>query len=309
MSVTCGFFNAVNHDRRYDARQMSSIFDGIINDGVFMNIGSGMAIKANPEEEDLKNMYVYIEPGRCWFNSAWTLNDAIEPILIEDSELVLDRIDTVVLEVNHSDPVRECRFIIVKGTPATNPVPAEMEDSEYVHQHAFARVYVKSGATQINQEDITNCVGTSETPYVTGILETINADDLLAQWQDQFTRWMNNNYEDFDTWYANTRVLFDEWLADVTDALSSASVLAQVKSVLYTDVVEELKAGDTIVTFQNIMIDSTKDYIIHFYPTKYGIMPVDYPVYNDTDHTMKVRYNAQDEDIKIILRIENQEVK
>ena len=34
MAVTSGFFNSVNHDRLYDAEQLSSIFDGIIIDGV-----------------------------------------------------------------------------------------------------------------------------------------------------------------------------------------------------------------------------------------------------------------------------------
>ncbi len=38
MSVTFGFYNSVNGDRKYDAIQMSSIFDGIIRDGVFQHL-------------------------------------------------------------------------------------------------------------------------------------------------------------------------------------------------------------------------------------------------------------------------------
>ena len=38
MSITSGFYNSYNGDRRYNAEQMSAIFDGIINDGVFSNI-------------------------------------------------------------------------------------------------------------------------------------------------------------------------------------------------------------------------------------------------------------------------------
>ena len=45
MSVTSGFFNSFNHDRRYNAEQMSAIFDGIINDGVFANIGTAFAVQ------------------------------------------------------------------------------------------------------------------------------------------------------------------------------------------------------------------------------------------------------------------------
>ena len=38
MSVTSGFYNGLSHDRKYNAVQMSSLFDGIINDGIFQSI-------------------------------------------------------------------------------------------------------------------------------------------------------------------------------------------------------------------------------------------------------------------------------
>ena len=47
MSVTSGFFNSLHGDRRYNAEQMSAIFDGIINDGVFANIGTAFSIKSD----------------------------------------------------------------------------------------------------------------------------------------------------------------------------------------------------------------------------------------------------------------------
>lgn len=47
MSLTYGFFNSVNSDRVYDAEQISSIFDGLILDGVFASIGGKMIVKIN----------------------------------------------------------------------------------------------------------------------------------------------------------------------------------------------------------------------------------------------------------------------
>ena len=44
MSLTYGFYNSVDHDRVYDATQFGSIFDGVINDGVFQNIGDLFAV-------------------------------------------------------------------------------------------------------------------------------------------------------------------------------------------------------------------------------------------------------------------------
>ena len=45
MTVSSGFFNSVNHDRLYDAEQVSSIFDGIIEDGVCESIGEAFMVK------------------------------------------------------------------------------------------------------------------------------------------------------------------------------------------------------------------------------------------------------------------------
>ena len=46
MSVSSGFFNSLNGDRKYNAAQMSAIFDGLIIDGVFASIGTAFAVKA-----------------------------------------------------------------------------------------------------------------------------------------------------------------------------------------------------------------------------------------------------------------------
>ena len=44
MSVTYGFYNSINGDRKYNALEMSSIFDGIIVDGVYMSIGDALNV-------------------------------------------------------------------------------------------------------------------------------------------------------------------------------------------------------------------------------------------------------------------------
>ena len=108
MSVTSGFFNSLNGDRKYNAEQMSAIFDGIINDGVFASVGTAFAVSA-----DSGNV-VMVGIGRAWFNSTWVLNDAILPITADESEILLDRYDAVVIEVNHTDSVRDGSIKIVK---------------------------------------------------------------------------------------------------------------------------------------------------------------------------------------------------
>lgn len=202
-SVSCGFFNSSN-DRKYDAIQMSRLFDGIINDGIFASIGTCFVVKA--ESGNMVNVGV----GKAWFNHTWTENDAILPIECEKSELLLDRIDAIVIEVNANEEVRDNFIKAVKGVPSSTPVRPKMIDTNMVHQHACCYIYRRAGSTEIRQADITNVVGTDETPFVTGPLQLISLDELLGQWKDKLDRFIESEEFDFEKWYAGMKAIFQE---------------------------------------------------------------------------------------------------
>lgn len=205
MSLTSGFFDSVNHDRKYNTLQMSSIFDGIIRDGVFMSIADKLMVDAE------SGMTIVAKPGRAWFNHTWTLNDAKLPLVVEQSELILDRIDAVVLEVNSSQAVRANAIKMVKGTPSADPQKPTLTKSLDVNQYPLAYVSVKHGVTVINQADITNAVGTSECPFVTGILETISIDELVSQWKSEWELWINEMKENGEDWQNQVESEFEAW--------------------------------------------------------------------------------------------------
>lgn len=197
MSLTCGFYNSIKGDRKYNAIQHSSIFDGIILDGIFMTVGDSMMVTAsNPA-----SMTVLIGEGRAWFNHTWSLNDAPYPIVIDASEAILDRIDAVVLEVNANTSSRINSFKVIKGTPASSPSKPTLAKGELLNQYPLAYIRVPKGATSISQSNITNAVGTSECPFVTGLLEGMNIDALIAKWEAQFTEWSENSESEFNTWF------------------------------------------------------------------------------------------------------------
>lgn len=216
MSVTYGFYNSLNHDRVYDARQVSSIFDGIINDGIYMSIGDKLMVKP------LSNMQIIVGTGRAWFNHTWTLNDSPLNLELDPSELILNRIDTVVLEVD--EDARENTIKIIKGEPTGSPVPPTLVNNESVHQYPLADISVKKGVTVITQSDITNKVGTSQTPFVTGIIETINIDDLIAKWEAEWEDVSNGKEQEFETWLNTKRIEFQNLINSINaDANQSIS--------------------------------------------------------------------------------------
>lgn len=205
MSVSSGFFNSLNGDRKYNAAQMSAIFDGLIIDGVFASIGTAFAVKA------VGGLTVNVGVGKAWFDHTWTVNDSILPMTAPEAEVLLDRIDAVVLEVNGMESVRENTIKFVKGNPSSAPSRPTLTNEGNVHQYPLCYIYRKYGTAVINQADITPMVGTESTPFVTGILQTVSLDELLGKWQDELDRFTDARSQEVDDWIAQEESDFTTW--------------------------------------------------------------------------------------------------
>lgn len=205
MSVSSGFFNSLNGDRKYNAAQMSAIFDGLIIDGVFASIGTAFAVKA------AGGLTVNVGIGKAWFDHTWTVNDSILPMTAPEAEVLLDRIDAVVLEVNGMESVRNNTIKFVKGNPSSAPSRPTLTNEGNVHQYPLCYIYRKYGTAVINQADITPMVGTESTPFVTGIHQTISLDELLGKWQDELDRFTDARSKEVDDWIAQEESDFTAW--------------------------------------------------------------------------------------------------
>lgn len=176
MSVTSGFFVSLNHDRVYDATQLSSIFDGVISDGVYESYGGGLRVDPST------GMNVVVRSGRAWFNHTWTLSNADMALAIDAAEAVLNRIDAVVLEVNSESATRANSIKVVKGTPASTAVRPTLTNTETVHQYALAYITIAAGTTAITSAMITDIRGTDACPFVSGVVNTITDISVPASW-------------------------------------------------------------------------------------------------------------------------------
>lgn len=215
MSFASGFFNSVDHDRLYDATDISRLFDGLIRDGIFASIGDCLVVKQSNQ------MNVTVGTGRAWFNHTWSYNDALYPVTIPPSEILMDRIDAVVLEINSVESVRANSIKLIKGTPSSTPTKPALTNTKEVHQYPLAYVTVGKEVTSIRQADIENCVGTSACPFVTGILEVISIEQLIPQWKDILNRFVEENTTNFNTWMNGKKQDYQAWLTaakkEITD--------------------------------------------------------------------------------------------
>lgn len=245
MALTYGFFNSLEGDRKYNAEQFGSIFDGVIEDGVFMQIGGKFMVKASGN-----GFQVNVQTGRAWFNHTWTLNDTIYAVQLPQPEVLLNKYVAVCIQVDARTAARKNSIVTVAGTPASNPQYPTLTNTDLIHQHPLAYCLVKAGATSITQAEIVNCVGTSRCPFVTGAVQNMVIDDLIAQWESQYTQWYNANNTEFrtfmtsstntfnsfmtssnttfNTFMTNVRATYDTWWSDLTD--TAASDLAQFRN-------------------------------------------------------------------------------
>lgn len=215
MSVTSGFFNSLSGDRKYDAIQISSMFDGLITDGIYNGyLESFMVTASSPA-----SMVVTVGEGRCWFNHTWTLNDAPLPLTLDVGDVVLNRIDTIVIDVDSTDTVRACTIKIIKGTPSSQAVRPTLENTETHHQYPLCDISVPAGATTVTQSNITNRRGTSDCPFVATLMESVDVDDLLIQWESQWNDWMTDRANSMDSWTAEQQEAFTTWFQTVQDIL------------------------------------------------------------------------------------------
>lgn len=205
MAVTFGFYNSQNGDRVYNAEQMSSIFSGIIQDGVFENFpasGQHFHVEWVSGQEGSK---IVVGPGRAWLKDTWTDNDA-NLVLTLDPATQNDRIDAVIIEINKTNtedatagmydglngaseggngvPGRFNKIMIVKGTPSANPVKPTLRNGNGIYQYYLALVRVSTDSTH---RYISSMVGNASqdpnvTPYIIGAVQSVSNADVISQW-------------------------------------------------------------------------------------------------------------------------------
>lgn len=190
MAFTYGFYNSINHDRRYDARQFSKLFNGILNDGVFQTVGDHFAVTPRSK------MTVSVGTGRAWFNGTWSDNDTPMIISIPESGYSTNRIDAIVLEIDKRKNYRRNRIKVVRGPNSFTDTPSKptlTQDSvNEIYQYALAYVTVRPKIEEITALDIENYVGKGDTPYANSMMEVYNVDAIWSQWEARFEEWFKS---------------------------------------------------------------------------------------------------------------------
>lgn len=243
MAVTSGFFNSINGDRKCNARQIGMYLGKIIRSGVFSNPSTNLQVTA------AGGMAVQVWPGRGMANCHWMDNDSMYTVILDDADLILDRIDAVVMRLDESDDAREVCIAVKKGAPASSPQAPAMERTEKVEEYCLAQIYVPKikddGTQEIIQANITDTRADTEVcGWVTSLIDQVDTHTLFLQWQDAYQRYYDKSTAEFETWLAGIKAQLGE---DVVSTLMGQidSLTAQTKAL-------EIRAGDAEQNIEEI---------------------------------------------------------
>lgn len=81
MAVTSGFFSSVHDDRKYDAKDIGDLFEGLVPNGIFSGIGNAFSSKV------VNKTQASISSGLAYFNGYYFYND--DDIIVDIPEMYL----------------------------------------------------------------------------------------------------------------------------------------------------------------------------------------------------------------------------
>ena len=240
-NVTSGFFDSTESNRRiYTADEFSSIFDGLISDGVYENYPggtrtvNGKSVKIPPFEVTKvtsgSDLVISIGPGRAWFHHVWVLNTT-STVTLSPAHGTLPRIDCIYLRVNKG--ARSCNLDCKEGTPSSDPTgsfPGDDNNND-IYYYPIAFIKVPKAASSSSSLVVTPAIGNSnppangKTPIVKAIVDpSMTLAEYIASYKAQVTAQLNAKFAEIDAWKQTLSALLkDDVAANLGDMITATS--------------------------------------------------------------------------------------
>lgn len=188
MAVKSGFFDSVGGDRTYNAEDFSTIYEGIVKDGVIKGIGGDLKVGAN------NSMGVYVQTGKAIVGNKWFRNTERLEMNLDEADATYSRIDRVVLRLTTSG--RSVDLQIVTGTPSADPVPYYPRWSDEYFD--LAHITVPANSTKITSGMIADArVYSGVIGAESRVVLWTNPNQSTNQFAEQSIQ-LTNSMEDFE---------------------------------------------------------------------------------------------------------------
>jgi hypothetical protein len=199
MPEKSGFFDSTAEDpREYTADEFAEYFRRLLTDGIF-NGGTNLKVGATGTD-----MRTHILPGYAWIQGyMYKVYD--EPLYLQHDlpDAQLDRIDRIVLRLDTSLEARSIRAMILKGTPAANPVAPSIVRENNIFDLSLAQVRIIAGKSYVEAFQITD---ERLDTNVCGLVNSLIQADTTEIF-NEFYSWLNTKkteyQQDWDDWFSS----------------------------------------------------------------------------------------------------------
>ena len=221
-NVNCGFFDSINQDRMYSAEDMTRPYKNIISNGVFATSEGTPSNKLQVLSAN-DGMNIIVKAGDGIFADKWFENPSDLNIAVPANANIVGRYDSVIVQVDKRSTNRTGSIIYREGIAASEPIPPVINEIENVVEYRIANIYVKAGATEIKQENISDLRGSKECPWVTSLIQQVDTSTLYEQYRAAYQKY-----------YDDETKLFNAFMKTLTDELTVYTSIIKYESNFVT---------------------------------------------------------------------------
>lgn len=231
MSVRSGFFNSLitkvngvdTYDREYYAADFANYLIKVVGNGVFATPSNNLQIMAG------SGMNVIVKAGEGRINGYWLNNDSDYTLNIEAADVILNRIDRVVMRLNFD--TREINIVYKVGTLATNPVAPNLVRNEQIQEYSLARISVPKGTTQIYQSNIVDTRPLEDECGLIATMGEMESNNYFIQMQAFVDNFISTKSSEYNTWEETQQAAFETWFNNVKQEVSATSLYREYQAI------------------------------------------------------------------------------
>lgn len=232
MAVKSGFFNSIEitaddgsktYDREYYAVDFANYLTKVVSNGVFATPSNNLQILAG------SGMNVVVKAGEGRIDGYWVKNDSDYTVTIEQADVILNRIDRIVMQLNHDN--RKIDIVYKKGTLGTTPTAPELVRTEQIKEYSLARIYVGKNATSIAQSSITDTRPLEDECGLIATMGEMESNNYFIQMQSFVDNFMETKSSEYDTWEEAQQAAFTTWFDNIKETVKATSLYREYQSV------------------------------------------------------------------------------
>lgn len=295
--VTSGFFNGLKNtdgtiDRKYDADDISSMFDGLITDGIFASIGGKFECSIDTSAVDA--LVVKVATGKAWFDKTWIINNSTLKITLDPADSARDRIDAIVIDIDKSDEKRKNTIQYIPGTPSDDPKEPTLATAEDSPHKQYALCWIRVNHETTNSNDLTFHKNGRVANFITAPLSTIESEPFLEGWGETFqslydgqqaelvkaleglgktseekvnteiTKWKEGQQASFDAWFGKLQNTLSGEVATKLNTKLNREKINRLLQNGFEQCTKEISEDGKTITSRNLAGDSDPDSSVYY---------------------------------------------